>query len=126
MPYFEKLTFIEDIYAGEQVNYDIEKRGKTAQTGYNWVKSWNEYGFEGLKRKPGSGAPSKLTEEQLKELKQIKQDLERLELLEKAIEIIKKPKNKDGLYNAFYDGVGVNEQEEEILIKVIGNCEDEE
>ena len=67
--YFEKLTFIEDVYAGEQVNYAIEKRGKTAQTGYNWVKSWNKYGFEGLKRKPGSGAPSKLTEEQLKELK---------------------------------------------------------
>lgn len=59
-------------------------------------------------------------------LQQIKQNLERLELLEKTIEIIKKPKNKDGLYTAFYDGVGVNEQEEEILIKVIGNYEDDE
>lgn len=62
----------------------------------------------------------------INELQQIKQDLERLELLEKAIEIIKKPKNKDGLYTAFYDGVGVNEQEEEILIKVIGVCEDDD
>ena len=64
--------------------------------------------------------------EEVEELEQIKQDLERLELLEKTIEIIKKPKNKDGLYTAFYDGVGVNEQEEEILIKVIGNHEDDE
>lgn len=32
--YFEKLTFIEDIYAGEQVKYAIEKRGKTSQCGY--------------------------------------------------------------------------------------------
>lgn len=67
--YFEKLTFIEDVYAGENVNYAIEKRGKTAQTGYNWIKSWNKYGFEGLKRKPGSGAPTKLTNEQLIKLK---------------------------------------------------------
>lgn len=67
--YFEKLTFIEDVYAGEHVNYAIQKRGKTAQTGYNWVKLWNEHGFEGLKRKPGSGATPKLTEEQFKELK---------------------------------------------------------
>ncbi len=67
--YFEKLTFIEDVYAGENVNYAIEKRGKTAQTGYNWVKLWNEYGFEGLKRKPGSGAPTKLTNDQFNELK---------------------------------------------------------
>ena len=79
-----------------------------------WIKEESPYYYE------------KVVLEQLKELKQIKQDLERLELLEKTIEIIKKPKNKDGLYTAFYDGVGVNEQEEEILIKVIGNCEDDE
>lgn len=69
--YFEKLTFIEDVYAGENVNYAIEKRGKTAQTGYNWVNAWNESGFEGLKRKPGSTGKSKLTENELKELKKL-------------------------------------------------------
>jgi len=67
--YFEKLTFIEDIYAGENVNYAIEKRGKTAQTGYNWVNAWNESGFEGLKRKPGSSGKSKLSENDLIKLK---------------------------------------------------------
>ena len=33
--YFEKLTFIEDVYAGETVKYAIEKRGKSTQTGHN-------------------------------------------------------------------------------------------
>ena len=69
--YFEKLTFIEDVYSGENVNYAIEKRGKSAQTGYNWVNAWNESGFEGLKRKPGSSGKSKLTENQFKELKKL-------------------------------------------------------
>lgn len=69
--YFEKLTFIEDIYAGENVNYAIEKRGKTAQTGYNWVNAWNESGFEGLKRKSGSRGKSKLSEEELINLKKL-------------------------------------------------------
>ena len=69
--YFEKLTFIEDIYAGENVNYAIEKRGKTAQTGYNWVNAWNEFGFEGLKRKSGSRGKSKLSEEELINLKKL-------------------------------------------------------
>lgn len=69
--YFEKLTFIEDIYAGENVNYAIEKRGKTAQTGYNWVNAWNESGFEGLKRKPGSSGKSKLSENDLIRLKKL-------------------------------------------------------
>ena len=69
--YFEKLTFIEDIYSGENVNYAIEKRGKSAQTGYNWVNAWNKSGFDGLKRKPGSSGKSKLTENQFKELKKL-------------------------------------------------------
>ena len=73
--YFEKLTFIEDVYSGENVNYAIEKRGKSAQTGYNWVKAWNESGFEGLKRKPGSSGKSKLTENQFKELKKLIKEL---------------------------------------------------
>lgn len=69
--YFEKLTFIEDVYAGENVNYAIEKRGKTAQTGYNWVNAWNESGFDGLKRRPGSRGKSKLSENDLIMLKKL-------------------------------------------------------
>lgn len=29
----------------------LKNEVKTAQTGYNWIKAWNELGFEGLKRK---------------------------------------------------------------------------
>ena len=47
---YDKITFIEDLYSGETVKYSIEKRGKTPQTGYKWLKSWNEFGIDGLFR----------------------------------------------------------------------------
>ena len=37
--FHEKITFIEDIYAGETVKYAIEKRGKTIPTGHAWLKA---------------------------------------------------------------------------------------
>ena len=66
---YEKLTFIEELYCDETVISAIEHRGKTPQTGYNWLKSWNEDGFDGLFRKEGSGRISKLTEYQIEILK---------------------------------------------------------
>lgn len=86
--YFEKLTLIEDIYAGENVNYAIEKRGKTAQTGYNWVNAWNDSGFEGLKRKPGSSGKSKLSENDLIKLKRLikEQNLTGIRQIKKLIQ----------------------------------------
>jgi transposase len=48
----------------------MEKRGKTAQTGYKWVKDWNEKGFDGLFRKEGSGRNSKLSDLQFKVLRE--------------------------------------------------------
>ncbi|KZX13393.1 hypothetical protein MBORA_06210 [Methanobrevibacter oralis] len=68
--FYEKITFIEDIYAGETVKYAIEKRGKTIPTGHAWLKAWNEEGFDGLLRKKGSGRKTKLTENQFKQLKE--------------------------------------------------------
>ena len=68
--FHEKITFIEDIYAGETVKYAIEKRGKTIPTGHAWLKAWNEKGFDGLLRKKGSGRKTKLTENQFKQLKE--------------------------------------------------------
>ena len=70
--FYEKITFIEDIYAGETVKYAIEKRGKTIPTGHAWLKAWNEKGFDGLLRKKGSGRKTKLTENQFKQLKENK------------------------------------------------------
>lgn len=86
--YFEKLTFIEDLYADEEVKYAVEKRGKTAQCGYNWLAAWNEFGFEGLKRKPGSKGKSKLTDDEFKKLKDliIENDLTSNRQVKKLIE----------------------------------------
>lgn len=68
--FYEKIVFIEDIYAGETVKYAIEKRGKTIPTGHAWLKAWNEEGFDGLLRKEGSGRKTKLTEKQFQQLKE--------------------------------------------------------
>ena len=68
--FYEKITFIEDIYAGETVKYAIEKRGKTIPTGHAWLKAWNEEGFDGLLRKEGSGRKTKLSEKQFEKLKE--------------------------------------------------------
>lgn len=66
---YDKLTFIEDIYGGENVKKAIEKCGKTPQTGYKWLKTWNEEGFDGMFRKEGSGRTSKLSDDELELLK---------------------------------------------------------
>ena len=67
---YEKVTFIEEIYCNNSVKSAMEKRGKTAQTGYKWVKDWNEKGFDGLFRKEGSGRNSKLSDLQFKVLRE--------------------------------------------------------
>ena len=66
---YEKITFIEEIYCDETVKSAMEKRGKTPQTGYKWLKSWNEGGVDGLFRKDGSGRNSKLSDYQFEILR---------------------------------------------------------
>ena len=66
---YEKVTFIEELYCGETVKSAISRRGKTPQTGYKWLKTWNDKGFDGLFRKEGSGRISKLSDYQLEILK---------------------------------------------------------
>ena len=61
---YDKVTFIEELYDGETVKSAMEKRGKTPQTGYKWLKIWNDEGFNGLFRKDGSGRNSKLSDYQ--------------------------------------------------------------
>ena len=67
---YDKVTFIEEIYGDVTVKDAMEKRGKTPQTGYNWLKDWNERGFDGLFRKEGSGRNSKLSDYQFKILRE--------------------------------------------------------
>ena len=67
---YEKVSFIEDLYADETVKDSIEKHGKTPQTGYKWLKDWNENGFDGLFRKGNSGRISKMSDYQFDILKE--------------------------------------------------------
>lgn len=66
---YEKVTFIEELYDGATVKSAMEKRGKTPQTGYKWLKTWNDEGFDGLFRKDGSGRNSKLSDYQFEILR---------------------------------------------------------
>ena len=66
---YDKITFIEDLYCDISVKTAIEKRGKTPQTGYKWLKSWNEDGVDGLFRKEGSGRNPKLSDYQFEILR---------------------------------------------------------
>ena len=66
---YEKVTFIEEFYFDETVKSAMERRVKTPHTGYKWLKTWNEEGFDGLFRKEGSGRISKLSDYQREILK---------------------------------------------------------
>ena len=67
---YEKVIFIEDLYLDKTVKDSIKKHGKTPQTGYKWLKSWNDEGFDGLFRKGNSGRVSKLSDYQFDILKE--------------------------------------------------------
>jgi transposase len=63
-----KLNFILDLYHEDTIKNAINKRGISQVTGSKWLKQWNEKGIRGLYRKKGSGAKSRLSNEQKKEL----------------------------------------------------------
>jgi transposase len=66
----ERLIFIRNLYAGEEVEEAIQKLGHCRATGYLWLNRWNANGPAGLKPTFGGGRPSKLTSAQKEELKQ--------------------------------------------------------
>lgn len=74
---YDRLTFIEDIYNDKNVKEASKLSNITSQTGYNWLKEWNEYGLDSLFRKEGSGRKPKISDEQKIILKEniIKKDL---------------------------------------------------
>lgn len=66
----ERLIFIRDLYAGEDVEKAAKKLGRCRATGFLWLNRWNKHGLEGLKPTFGGGRPSKLSCADLSELKQ--------------------------------------------------------
>lgn len=66
-----KLYFINDLYHDVSITKASDKLGITRVTGHNWLKKWNENGFQGLYRKEGSSGQSKLTPQEKSQLKEM-------------------------------------------------------
>jgi transposase len=66
----ERLLFINHIYLGDSVQDACMRMCISEQTGYNWLKQWNEKGYEGLIPDFGGGRQPKLTDEQKEQLKE--------------------------------------------------------
>jgi putative transposase len=66
-----RLHFMNYLYNGCSVPEASEKLGITKVTGYNWLKRWNEDGYEGLIPRFAGGRPSKLTDQEKNQLKEI-------------------------------------------------------
>ena len=59
----ERLLFIHHLYMGASVPDACEFMCIALQSGYNWLKAWNQAGYTGLKPRFGGGRPPKLTPE---------------------------------------------------------------
>jgi len=66
-----KLYFILDLMDGLTVKKASEKHEINYKTGLKWKNQWNEGGIDGLRRKKGSGAKCKLSDNQLKKVKEL-------------------------------------------------------
>jgi putative transposase len=64
-----RLIFIKLLYTGMGVIEASKDVGVAKRVGYQWLKRWNESGYEGLVPRFAGGKPSKLTGDQKKELK---------------------------------------------------------
>lgn len=65
----ERLLFIRQLYIGDSVETACDRMCISIQTGYNWLKQWNEKGYEGLAPDFSGGKPPKLTDKQKGQLK---------------------------------------------------------
>lgn len=65
----ERLLFINHLYLGDSISETCERMCISEQTGYNWLKQWNEKGYEGLNPDFGGGRPPKITKQHKEQLK---------------------------------------------------------
>ncbi|OYR65171.1 transposase [Halorubrum sp. E3] len=57
-----RLGFVKNLYQGDAVSEAIAREGRSASTGYRWLKSWNDGGLEAVLPDYGGGRPSELAE----------------------------------------------------------------
>ena len=65
---YNRLLFIKELIEGLTIQEAAECVKVDRRTGYNWLKSYNKDGLDGLIPKFGGGKPVKLTDEQFLEL----------------------------------------------------------
>lgn len=65
-----RLLFINQLYLDDSVPEACERMCISPATGYEWLKAWNEKGYEGLNPDFAGGRPSKLTNQQKGQLKE--------------------------------------------------------
>ena len=63
------LIFINDLYEGKSIPSAAKHVGAVRTIAYDWLKRWNESGFDGLIPRFAGGKPSKISAEQKKELR---------------------------------------------------------
>jgi putative transposase len=72
--FFKRLIFIKSLMQDSTIFEATEFVGYSERTYYNWLKSYNQNGLDGLIPNFGGGRPSFLKEGQLKELHEILKD----------------------------------------------------
>jgi putative transposase len=67
----ERLYFIKSIYKGDTIKESCDAVNITEPTGYAWLESWNNRGYDGLLPKFSGGPKPKLGDAERQELKQM-------------------------------------------------------
>ena len=65
----QRLIFINDLYEGKSIPSSGKHVGVVRTIAYEWLRRWNESGFDGLIPRFAGGKPSKLSVDQKKELR---------------------------------------------------------
>jgi len=87
---YKRLIFLKLLMKGETIEFTSEFMGIHKETGFRWLKRYNEEGFEGLVPKYGNcGRHSLLKDEEKEELKRILSDPKKNYTVKDAHRIIK-------------------------------------
>lgn len=68
---YQRAIFLKLVMQKKPISHAADIVGVTRETGFNWLKRYNEKGFDGLIPNYGGGRPSLLSEKQFEELKEI-------------------------------------------------------
>lgn len=71
---YKRLLFLKSVIKGTPIVHAAEFVGVTRETGFRWIKQYNENGLEGLIPKFAGGRPAFLSDDQFEELRKILSD----------------------------------------------------